>query len=438
MTRAVLASAARRVGVAIRERGGAVIAIPDPRRFPDPPVIEVVDLEALLLRVAEQPKIGIGEGYMAGQWRPAEGTDLAAVLVPFARRLPTAVPAPLRMLRRLVDQRIPHSQRNTVTGSRSNISAHYDLSNDLFAAFLDPTLSYSSALFADESVAGPITAQSLREAQLRKATAVLDLAGVRAGQHVLEIGTGWGTLAIEAARRGARVTTITLSAEQAHLARQRIAQAGLASAVEVRLQDYRQVTGQFDAIVSVEMIEAVGQEFWPTYFNTLDRLLAPGGQVAIQSILMSHDRYLATRNSFGWIQKHIFPGGLIPSAEAIEATATRYTDLQVTATHRFGRDYAETLRRWRARFDKSWPQIAELGFDRTFRRMWDFYLAYCEAGFATGYLDVAQIQMRRVEPAASRPPVAVVSAPASQAASATASAVGREHRRVGSALGRAA
>ena len=161
------------------------------------------------------------------------------------------------------------------------------------------------------------------------------------------------------------------------------------------MQDYREVTGQFDAIVSVEMIEAVGEEYWPTYFRAIDDLLAPGGVAAIQAILMSHDRYLATRRSYGWIQKHIFPGGLIPSTRAIEETTERHTSLRVTSAHHFGQDYAVTLRRWRERFLEQWPTISAAGFDETFRRTWEFYLAYCEAGFAAGYLDVAQIRLER-------------------------------------------
>jgi cyclopropane-fatty-acyl-phospholipid synthase len=329
---------------------------------------------------------------MAGDWRAAPGTDLADVLLPFAERLATAIPRPWLALRQFVDRAIPPEQRNTVTGSRRNIEAHYDLSNDLFAAFLDETLTYSSALFDRTR---PVQGQSLEEAQLRKVHAILDEARVGAGTTVLEIGTGWGTLAIEAAKRGARVTTLTLSGEQAALARQRAEAAGVGAQVDIRVEDYREATGSFDAIVSVEMIEAVGEEYWPTYFRALDRLLAPGGTVAIQAILMSHDRYLVTRRSYGWIQKHIFPGGLIPSLRAITEVAQRETELRVTDVHSFGQDYAETLRRWRATFLQAWPEVQRLGFDETFRRKWEFYLAYCEAGFASGYLDVAQIRLER-------------------------------------------
>jgi cyclopropane-fatty-acyl-phospholipid synthase len=298
----------------------------------------------------------------------------------------------MQKVRALVEQRVPHIQRNTLHGSRRNIEAHYDLSNDLFAAFLDPSLTYSSALFDTER---PWAEQTLEEAQVRKVDAVLDQAHVGAGTRVLEIGTGWGTLAIRAAERGAHITTLTLSKEQAALAQQRVDAAGLTDLVDIRLLDYREATGSYDAVVSVEMIEAVGDEYWGTYFETIDRLLAPGGTAVVQAILMSHDRYLATRRSFSWIQKYIFPGGIIPSLRAIETT-TGQTSLRVTGTRHFGAHYAETLGRWRATFIERWPQIATLGFDTTFRRMWEFYLAYSQSGFATGYLDVAQIRLERV------------------------------------------
>jgi len=233
--------------------------------------------------------------------------------------------------------------------------------------------------------------QDLAEAQRRKIDAILDLAGVGADTSLLEIGSGWGALAIRAAQRGARVTTITLSSEQQALARERVAAAGLSDRVEVRLQDYREVDGQFDAVVSVEMIEAVGEEYWPTYLLAIDRALGPGGTAVIQAITMDHQRMLATRNSYGWIQKHIFPGGLIPSVEALRHLAHHRTGLRLVQSKAFGVHYAHTLRRWRERFLAQWPQIAALGFDEIFRRKWEFYLAYSEAGFASGYLDVEHL-----------------------------------------------
>jgi len=212
---------------------------------------------------------------------------------------------------------------------------------------------------------------------------------------VLEIGSGWGSLAIRAAQRGAHVTAITLSREQMRLARERVAAAGLSGLVEVRVQDYREVDGEYDAIVSVEMIEAVGEAYWPAYFTILDQLLAPGGRVSIQVITMAHERFLATRHSFGWIQKHIFPGGIIPSLQAVDDVLAAHTTLRVTRQRELQPHYARTLRLWRERFLGQWPRIRAHGFDETFRRMWEFYLAYSEAGFRSGYLGVSQLQMTR-------------------------------------------
>ena len=360
------------------------------------PEFELVRPAAFFARLGRDSKVGFGEGYMAGDWRPGPTTDLADLLTPFAERLATLVPPVLQRLRVFADKRVPREQENTPDGSRANIAAHYDLSNELFAAFLDPTMSYSSAWFNDS---GPIAAASrLEEAQLRKIDGILDLAGVQAGTRMLEIGSGWGSLAVRAAQRGARVTTITLSREQMLLARERIEDAGLSGLVEVRVQDYREVGGEYDAIVSVEMIEAVGEAYWPTYLAVLDQLLAPGGKVAIQAITMAHERFLATRHSFSWIQKYIFPGGIIPSRPAIDDVLAAHTALRVTRQRELRPHYARTLRLWRERFLDQWPHIRGHGFDEAFRRMWEFYLAYSEAGFRSGYLGVSQLQMTR-EPA---------------------------------------
>jgi len=355
--------------------------------------LELVRPGAFFARLGRDTKIGFGESYMAGDWRAGPGTDLADLLTPFAARLTTLVPEPLQRLRTIVDKRIPISHENSLDGSRHNIRAHYDLSNDLFEAFLDPTMSYSAAWF-DESESAA-TATKLEEAQRRKIDGVLDYAAVGPGTRLLEIGTGWGALAIQAAQRGAQVTSVTISAEQLAFATERVAEAGVSDRVDLRLQDYREVDGQFDAIVSVEMVEAVGEEYWPTYFATLDRLLAPGGKVSIQAITMAHERVLATRRSFSWIQKYIFPGGIIPSLQSIDETLAAHTTLRVTQRRELGVHYARTLHLWRERFNEQWPRIHQLGFDETFRRMWEFYLAYCEAGFRSGYLGVSQLQMTR-------------------------------------------
>ena len=381
----------------------AVAAVPVRVTYPDgrvlgagspaSPELEVVRPAAFFARLGRDAKIGFGEAYVAGDWRAGPGTDLADLLTPFASRLATLIPPALQRLRVLVDRRVPTDHENTLDGARSNIAAHYDLSNDLFAAFLDPTMSYSCAWFDDSE---PVAAATrLEEAQLRKIDGILDLAGVQAGSRVLEIGSGWGSLAIRAAQRGARVTAITLSREQMRLARERVEAAGLSGLVEVRVQDYREVGGEYDAIVSVEMIEAVGEAYWPAYFVALDRLLAAGGRVDIQAITMDHERFLATRRSFSWIQKYIFPCGIIPSLEAVDGALAAHTTLRVTRQRELGPHYARTLRLWRERFLSQWPRIHAQGFDEAFRRTWEFYLAYSEAGFRSGYLGVSQLQLTR-------------------------------------------
>lgn len=350
------------------------------------PEMHLVRPAAFFSRLGNDTKIGFGEAYMAGDWVAAPGTDLAELLTPFAARMARLVPQPLQRLRRLVDDKMPHSAHNSIEFARSNVERHYDLSNDLFAQFLDPTMSYSAAWFATDD-------ENLEKAQVRKIDAILDYAEVGEGTRVLEIGSGWGALAIRAAKRGAKVTTITISQEQAALARDRFVEEEVD--IDLQLVDYREVRGEFDAIVSVEMIEAVGEEYWPTYFAAIDRLLAPGGKVSIQAITMAHHRYLATRYSYGWIQKYIFPGGLIPSLDAINNSLADHTTLELTAKRSLGKHYAKTLRQWRNNFNANWPVINAQGFDETFRRMWEFYLAYCEAGFTTGYLNVHQVQIAR-------------------------------------------
>ncbi|QNN53217.1 SAM-dependent methyltransferase [Nocardioides mesophilus] len=385
----VVARILRHVPVTARLADGTVYGAPVTAGLP---LIQIDQPRAFFARLSRSPMIGLGESYMAGEWSTAPGTDLADALSPFAERLTRLIKPAFYRLRHTVLPRGLNPE-NTKAGARKNIEAHYDLSNEMFATFLDPSLSYSSALF-DTLDPAPEWA-ALEPAQLRKVDAILDAAGVRAGSRVLEIGTGWGTLAIRAAERGARVTTLTISGEQAALAQERVDAAGVADRVEIALRDYRDQTGQFDAVVSVEMIEAVGEKYWPTYFSTIDSLLAPGGKVAIQAILMDHDRLEATRDTYTWIHKYIFPGGLLPSVTAIERTLAGHTTLHVSDIRPMGQHYAHTLRLWRDRFTADWQQVAALGFDERFRRMWEFYLAYCEAGFRTGYIDVAQIRMER-------------------------------------------
>jgi cyclopropane-fatty-acyl-phospholipid synthase len=347
------------------------------------PVMRIHRPSAFFRRVGADGKIGLGESYMAGDWT---ADSLADLLTAFAGRMGTIIPTRLRGLRRLVDRRPPADEENTVEGARSNIHRHYDLSNEMFAIFLDESMTYSSAWFEPGT-------DDLHAAQLRKVDGILDYARVQDGAHVLEIGTGWGTLAIRAAQRGARVTSLTISEEQKRLAERRIAAAGLTDRVQVLMRDYRNARGSYDAVVSVEMIEAVGERYLPDYFGAVERLLKPGGRFGLQSITMPHHRMTALRNTYTWMHKYIFPGGFIPSVEAIEQSLARHTRLRVHSFRDFGDSYAATLRQWRERFMRRRSDVQALGFDVTFRRMWEFYLAYCEAGFRSGYLGVRQFSI---------------------------------------------
>ncbi|MFG3371153.1 class I SAM-dependent methyltransferase [Streptomyces sp. NPDC048156] len=373
---AVVRGALARLPLRVHLAGGSQLGLGGP-------LLNIHDPDAFYRRIGVSGLVGFGESYMAREW---DAPDLVAALTVLAGHAADLIPGPLQRLRNVWALRQPASQRNTPAGARDNISRHYDLSNDLFALFLDESLSYSSAIFRGF----PATWQRLETAQHNKIDRLLDLTEVGPGTRLLEIGTGWGELAIRAAARGARVTTLTLSAEQRDLARARVEAAGIADRVSIELCDYREATGTFDAVVSVEMIEAVGEEFWPVYFQTLDARLAPGGRVALQAITMPHDRMLATRDTYTWIHKYIFPGGLLPSVEAIDSTVQDHTGLHTVRRDGFGIHYAETLRLWRERFTERADEVDALGFDETFRRMWTFYLAYSEAGFRSGYLDVQQ------------------------------------------------
>ena len=314
---------------------------------PEAPVLVLHRPHDFARRVGATGLIGFGESYMAGDW---DAPDLAGVLAVFAGQMASLVPARLQAFRRLAVKALPSAHLGSQANTRRNISAHYDLSNEMFELFLDPSMSYSSALF-DPATDPQDDGDALATGQVRKIERLLDVAGVRAGSSVLEIGTGWGELALRAARRGARVHTITLSVEQAQLARDRVAAAGLSDLVQVEVCDYRDTTGQYDAVVSVEMIEAVGHAYWADYFRTVSERTAPHGRAVIQAITMPHDRMLATRDTFTWIQKYIFPGGFLPSTESITADARR-AGLVVQERLAFGQHYARTLQIWRDRFEQ--------------------------------------------------------------------------------------
>ncbi|MET4136749.1 class I SAM-dependent methyltransferase [Pseudarthrobacter sp. PvP090] len=389
---AIFKAAVRRLPLEVRYPDGTVLgkAAAPGHTYP---VMTLNRPEAFAARLGDGGLIGLGESFMAGDW---DADDLTAVMEVFAARVGTLVPEPLQKLRALYLPRQPRKERNTEQNTRSNISRHYDLSNELFATFLDETMTYSSAIFPEsgEALKG-VGWNGLAAAQQAKIDRLLDKAGVGRGTRVLEIGTGWGELALRAAQRGATVYSVTLSSEQQELARKRVADAGYTDAVTIELKDYRAVEGEYDAVVSVEMIEAVGFEYWATYFQTIERVLAPGGKVAIQAITIAHDRLLATRSSYTWVHKYIFPGGVIPSVRAIEDITEKQTGLRVRERLAIGEHYAQTLRLWEERFMARSADVQALGFDEIFQRMWLFYLCYSRAGFETGYLDVQQIVLDR-------------------------------------------
>jgi len=280
--------------------------------------------------------------------------------------------------------------RNSRRGSRKNIHAHYDLGNAFYRLWLDETMNYSSAWFDGRRE------QPLADAQRAKLRRALAESGVRPGQRLLEIGCGWGALAEEAAAQGVQVTGVTLSTEQLSWARDRLARAGLAERADLRLQDYRDIDdAPFDAIVSIEMFEAVGREYWPSFFATLRDRLVPGGHACLQSITIRDDLFERYVSGTDFIQQYIFPGGLLPSPSAFRAAA-RAAGLEVVNELAFGADYAETLARWRTHFLADEASVRALGFDTRFLRIWEFYLAYCEAAFAAGNTDVIQFTLRRI------------------------------------------
>jgi cyclopropane-fatty-acyl-phospholipid synthase len=284
--------------------------------------------------------------------------------------------------------RIAHALRpNTRAGSRRNIHAHYDLGNDFYALWLDRGMSYSSGLFSGTP--------DLETAQEAKYERLLDLLEVDASHEVLEIGCGWGAFAERAARsRGCHVTGVTISQAQLEYARSRIRRAGLEDRVDLHFRDYRDVDGQFDRIVSIEMVEAVGERYWPTYFRTLRERLKPGGRAALQSIVVAEDAFARYRRSSDFIREYVFPGGMLPSVSRFVAEAEA-AGLEAHTPFLFGRDYAQTVRRWRAAFDAREAEIRALGFDDRFLATWRFYFHYCEAGFDSGRVDVMQIELAR-------------------------------------------
>jgi cyclopropane-fatty-acyl-phospholipid synthase len=338
----------------------------------------------LALRTLLGGSVGFAESYLAGEW---DSPDLVALLELFDRNTEAFGrgyygSGALTLLRRL-----RHALRtNSRLGARRNIKAHYDLGNAFFAAWLDPTMLYSAALFEDGE-------EDLERAQLAKCRHLARMIELRPGQRLLEIGSGWGGFAILAAREhGCRVTSLTISPAQAELARRRVQEAGLAERVEIRLEDYRDTRGSFDRIASIEMFEAVGEAYWPVFFDRLRARLAPGGIAGLQVITIAESWFERYRANPDFIQTHVFPGGMLPSPGAL-AEQYRRAGLRPTALRCFGADYARTLRLWRQRFEAAWSELRGQGLDERFRRLWRYYLAYCETGFRTGSIDVRQVRL---------------------------------------------
>ncbi len=344
--------------------------------------IEVRDT-ALARRLLFGGNVGLAEGYMEGQW---DTPDLHAVLELGLANISAGWMAGFPVLRRPF-QRLWHRlhDNDPRCGSRRNIEYHYDLGNPFYALWLDETMTYSAACFD--------ATEDLTQAQRTKWDRMLQAVGATGGEHLLEIGCGWGGFAIHAAKTlGCRVTGLTLSTEQAEYARSRVAEEGLEDFVDIRLEDYRDASGIYDGVVSIEMFEAVGERWWPTFFDRVAGLLKSGAAAAVQTITIDEAVFEDYRRNPDFIQRYIFPGGMLPSVERFGRAATA-AGLSLGAAYNFGHDYARTLCDWAERFERVVPQVRALGYDDRFVRMWRYYLTYCEVGFESGQIDVMQIRM---------------------------------------------
>lgn len=372
--------------------GQIQLALPDGeiltfgRKSPDGPAVLKVHNMAFFNRTLRQGAMGFAESYMDGEW---SSPDLAKLLI--------LLNGNMTMLQQSIGKnrftqwinRIIHILRpNTREGAKRNIHAHYDLGNEFYALWLDATMTYSSALFRDSQ-------QTLRDAQNEKYRALAASTDIGPDDHVLEIGCGWGGFAEFAAREiGCKVTGITISNEQLAFAKNRIAMAGLQDKVDFKFCDYRDLTEKYDRIVSIEMFEAVGESYWPTYFDQVHACLKPGGKAGLQIITIAKERFDSYRKKTDFIQRYIFPGGMLPSRERLDGEFAN-ADLKLVAREDFAADYARTLAEWRHRFLEVWPEVQALGFDARFRNMWEYYLAYCEAGFTTRSIDVSHFTLMR-------------------------------------------
>ena len=389
-TRGLPAKARMVLSAAMRlPKGALTIALPDGRRLrvgghaPGPDAEVILKNWRLPGRALALGTIGVAESYIDGDW---DSPDVTTFLELFVVNQETGeeVAGGANWLLMAI-QRVRHwLNENTRRGSKRNIAAHYDLGNSFYRAWLDPSMTYSSALYSTG-------ANDLESAQAAKYRALARDAGITEASHVLEIGCGWGGFAEFAAREiGCRVTGLTISREQHDFARARISDAGLGDKVEIKLQDYRDETGRYDNIASIEMFEAVGEKYWPVFFSKVKTCLKPGGTAALQIITINENAYELYRNRPDFIQRYIFPGGMLPTPEILKKLGAD-EGLSYLRERVFPQDYARTLAEWRKRFWASWEKILPMGFDDRFRKLWEFYLHYCEAGFRAEFIDVRQV-----------------------------------------------
>ena len=341
-----------------------------------------IHTESALRRLLHDGKMGFCEAFMDGEASSQSLPTLIELAVLHDKYLEDALKTNIF---RQAGLRLFHMlRRNNKLGSAKNIAHHYDIGNSFYQAWLDPTMTYSSAVFDSET-------DDLTTAQLNKYKRLAELADIQPGDRVLEIGCGWGGFAKFVSQHiGAHVTGITISQAQLAYAKASLAEAGLQNKVDLKLMDYRDLQGRFDKIVSIEMFEAVGQAYWPVYFDTISRMLKSGGRAVIQSITIDHDAFQSYRDQPDFIQRYIFPGGMLPSMPMLQ-TPVAQAGLELVAENGYASDYARTLQEWRARFLAAWPALAGDKFDNRFKRMWELYLAYCEGGFRAGMIDVKQI-----------------------------------------------
>lgn len=353
-------------------------------RRPGPVAIVHLNSWMALVRLATSGSVGWYKAWAAGEWSSPDPVPLFELFMLNGESL-GEVGRAKGLIRRI--NRLAHRLRDNGLGqARENIAAHYDLGNDFYAEWLDPSMTYSSARFA--------SGDDLESAQRRKVSLLLDRLQLKPGDRLLEIGCGWGTLAIAAAKRGAKVVGLTLSAEQKRWADEKIAAAKLSDRIEIRLQDYREISEQFDAVASVEMVEAVGERWWPAYLESIARNLKPGGRAALQFISIRHELFDGYSRNADFIQAYIFPGGMLLDEPRFGALASGL-GLSWTGREGFGLDYAETLRQWRERYDAAVREGRLPGFSDRFHDLWRYYLMYCEGGFRGGGIDVAQVTMAR-------------------------------------------